>query len=138
MELDYAILADKADRTYDGKLVVVGGDIDSLITTELPAAAQVYVVARLLLQPGEPVEGHTFSIEAESPSGTRTVVADNQPLTTTRNPEEPDQPSAARLILNLTIGLKSEGPHFIYLKVDGKQVKAFRFRVKHVPEQQEQ
>ncbi len=131
MELDYALLADKADRTQDGKLVVVGGDIDSLIVSQLPSAGQIYLVARFLLNPGEPLDGHSFSIEAESPSGTRTAVAEDVPLHTARNPLEPEQPSACRLILHLTIGVKSEGVHFLHLKLDGKEVKSFRFRVKH-------
>lgn len=134
MELDYALLADKADRTHDGKLVVVGGDIDSLIVNELPSAAQIYLVARFLLDPSEPLEGHSFSIEAESPGGSRTAVAQNVPLSTSRNPHEPDQPSSARLILNLVIGVKAEGAHFLRLKLDGKEVKAFRLRVKFEPE----
>lgn len=137
MELDYALLADRADRTHDGKLVVVGGDIDTLIVSELPSSAQIYLVARLLLSPSEPAEGHTFTVEAQSPSGTRAAVAENVPIKTARNAVEPEQPSAARLILNLVIGIKSPGTHFIYLKVDGKEVKTFRFQVKHEPERQD-
>lgn len=137
MELDYAILAEKADRTQDGKLVVLGGDIDSVTITTLPAVFPVSLVARIFLRPDEELEGHTFGIEATSSKGTRTTVAEDVPLQARRNPIEPDQPSPCRLILNLNLVVNAPGQHFIHLMLDREEVRAIRFRVDVQPQPEE-
>jgi hypothetical protein len=132
MQLDYAILADRATLTHDKKLVVFGGDIDSATVQELPAVLQATLVARTVLDVGESQEGHTFGLECTSASGKRQTIADNKPLNITRE-SEPEKPAASRLILELMFVVDHPGTHRFHLLLDGHEVKTLPFRVHVAP-----
>jgi hypothetical protein len=51
MRLAYALLANSAEFTPDGKLYILGGDIDTLYVRELPATQPVLTLAMKLLVP---------------------------------------------------------------------------------------
>jgi hypothetical protein len=136
MILDYVILADKATTTHDGKLVVFGGDIDSVTVSELPVMISASLVARLILEVGEATEGHNFSLECTSATGNRQVVLENRPINLTRR-SEPDWPAHARLLLEIGFVVAHAGIHRFHLIVDGREMKTLNFRVSHVPQAEE-
>ncbi len=133
MQLDYALLADKATLTHDKKLVVLGGDIDSVTVRELPSLVQFSLVARTVFGQDEQREGHTFGLECVTPDGETKRVGEGLPMDPTGVPEEGRQP-AARVIIDLAIVFSKAGAHTIRLLLDGNEAKSFPFRVKHVAE----
>jgi hypothetical protein len=135
MLLDYVILADKATVAHDGKLIVFGGDIDSVTVPELPVGIGVCLVARLVLEVGESIEGHEFSLDATSATGNRQKVLDTKPINLTRQ-SEPDWPAHARLLFELGFVVSHAGVHKFHLIVDGKEIKTINFRVNHVPQEE--
>lgn len=135
MELEYAILADRADFTSDGALVLFGGDLDSIAVSEFPQIVQATLVVRLLLDPEEEPTGHTFGLHCTDAHGKHTPIVENRPIRTGRNLDEPDQPSGTRLILGLTFVAAAAGLHVFHLLVDGCEVKRIRLRVKHASKQ---
>lgn len=131
MQLDYALLADKATLTHDRKLVVVGGDVDSVTVREFPALVQITLVARVLLDRGESPAGHSFGLECVTPDGDSKVVADGIPMTPIAAESDMGE-KAARLLIELAIVFSEAGAHTIRLLIDGALAKTFPFRVKHV------
>lgn len=129
MELDYAFLAERADRLHDNRLVVFGGDSDTIEAERLPALIQLNLVARFLLAPDEPLEGHGFAIEITNARGERKKAAEGQ-LNTARDELEPDHPSGASLIVNTVLKIGNAGTILIHLIVDGREVKTLRLRVR--------
>jgi hypothetical protein len=137
MELEYAFLADRADRLHDDRLVVFGGDIDKATVSSFPALFRTTLVARLRLHPEEALEGHVLGLECTSPEGKRLTLAKDVPITTIRNPDEAAQPSAARILIELTVVVGLPGPHLLHIMLDQQEVKSLRFRVIHVAAQGE-
>jgi hypothetical protein len=133
MQLDYALLADKATLTHDKKLVVLGGDIDSVTVRELPSLVQITLVAKTVFGRDEQREGHTFGLECVTPDGQVKRVSEGIPMEITGTPEEGRLP-AARVIIDLAIVFSEAGSHTIRLLLDGSEAKSFPFRVKHVAE----
>src|SRR5262245_53605450 len=133
MRVEYAILADAATLTHDGKLVLVGGDIDSVTVHELPALVQLFLAVRLVADAGDDKDEHTYGLECVGPAGKKTVVAESMPLAPVR-PQEPGKPYAARLILDMKIVAGDPGQHLIHIFADGQDVKTVLFDVKVAPE----
>lgn len=128
MELDYALLAERADRLHDQRLVVFGGDADQVEVAGFPAMAHLTLVARFWLFPNEPLENHVFAVEITMPSGERRL-AGKSVLNTKRNESEPDQPSAASVLANLILKIAKPGVAIFHLLMDGREVKTMRVRV---------
>ena len=138
MELDYAFLAERADRLQDGRLVVFGGDADAIQPAGFPAAFQVSLVARMLLVDGENPDGHTWgvSMSPPGPEGKRSALIENQKLNGPHNLPN-GMPGGAGLIVGLTIGLKRAGIYKLHLIVDGVEVKTIPLMVENPPQTQE-
>jgi len=134
MELDYALLAEKAARLSDNRLVVFGGDVDSIESPLCPAIFQCSLAARLLLKPDEPLEGHAFSIEITSVAGERKQISEPQKLNTTRNEKYPNLAAGAALIIGMTIVFGKPGIHYLHLMVDGREVKSWPLAV-NIPDE---
>jgi len=134
MELDYAFLAERADRLHDGRLVVFGGDADAIQPAGFPAKFQVSLVARMLLDDGENPDGHTWGVAMTSPEpdGKRKALIDDQNL---NGPHDipPGMQGGAGLIVGLTIGLMRAGIYRIHLIVDGVEVKTLPLLVENPP-----
>jgi hypothetical protein len=128
MELNYALLADKASRLYDGKLVIFGGDIDQVNVGMVPAIAQISLVARVTCSAGEGLDGNTFGIECTPPVGDKIIVAANQAME--RFGEEK---RSTRLIVDLVIAFSSAGTHLIHLLMNGQELTTLPLDVKLTP-----
>jgi hypothetical protein len=127
MELDYALLAEKASRLDDGRLVVFGGDIDGVTARKLPVLFETTLVAKMLVEKGEAHDGHEFGIDCTDPRGNRVSIIKSEPL------GEPDvvegMLAAAGLIATLKIVIREAGIYRLHLIVDGKERKTFPFLV---------
>jgi hypothetical protein len=128
MRLDYAFLADKATLTHDQKLVVLGGDIDAATVVDLPALLQITLVARLLLDAGEPPAGHTFGLDCTAAGEDRKQITQSRPLHIKQASDIGDPP-AARLILDLTFVASTAGRYAFHLILDGQEMKTMPLRV---------
>lgn len=132
MRLDYALLAERASRLEDGRLVVFGGDIDLIEAAGFPAAFQTSLVARMVLEDGESADGHTFGVTVTRPDETEKVVAENQHLNAPRNTPDGVR-GGAGLIVGLTLGIRQAGFYKIRLIIDGIELKSLPLKVDGPP-----
>jgi len=109
-------------------LVVFGGDVDLIEVPGFPAAFQVSLVARMVMDEGESPDGHTFGVAITTPDGTRKVVTENQHLNAPQNVAE-GMSGGAGLVVGLVIGMKQPGIYRINLIVDGIELKAIPLKV---------
>jgi hypothetical protein len=129
MQLDYALLADNADRSADGRLFVFRGDIEAIEARGFPAVLQCALVARMLVDPEERLEGHTYAIDCTSPEGERVRISEPQPLNAVRNKHDATRPAGSGLTVQMTLGVLSAGRLQIHLIVDEVEVKTFTLTV---------
>jgi len=132
MNLDYAILAERADGLTDGRYCVFGGDADCIETSNLPVPLQLAIVARFLLGPEEPLENHTVELAVTRPDGKRGLIGGPLTLETKRNEFDRDSPSGARVIINLVMLIHEPGTHTLHVIGDGTDQKEIRFYVRLV------
>lgn len=123
MELDYAFLADRAERLADGRLFVYGGDVDVISSTG-PVAFSCALAARFLVSPDEVDQQHTFALEISKPDGKRDELCPTGTLNTSRNSVDANEPSGAGLVVKMTLGFSVEGKYVIHVIADGKEVKS--------------
>ena len=135
MELDYAIMAERADGLTDGRYCVFGGDADCVETSNLPVPLQLAIVARFLLRPDEPLENHTVELAVTRPDGKRGVIGGPLSLETKRNEFDPDAPSGARVIINLIMLIHEQGTYALHIIGDGSDRKEIRLYVKLIESQ---
>ena len=123
MELAYAFLAERADRLQDGRLVVFGGDADSIQVTLFPFLLTASLVVKATLNPDEPLEGHTLAVDITGSDGVRHNVMKAVPISTTRNQMDPQQASGANVIVNMSLKIDGPGHKQIHVVIDGSEVR---------------
>ena len=136
MELDYAILAERADGLTDGRYCIFGGDADCVEASKLPAPLQFALVARFLLGADEPLDGHTVALAITRPDGKRGDISTAVPLETKRNELDHEAPSGARVIINMVILVQDPGGYTLHIIGDGTERKAIRIYVKLIEPQE--
>ena len=63
MQLEYALLCNVAGYLQDNRLVIFGADVEGIEATGFPTMApQLCVVAKFMVMPDEPLEGHTICV----------------------------------------------------------------------------
>ena len=110
MEPVFAFFAQSAGYLKDGRLCIFGADFDSIEASEFPLPAVPFTfVAKLSLNPSEPLEGHTFRVDHIAPEGNRTPLSKDAPLKTKRNPRNPQNAAGAALVLTLYVAFHNPG-----------------------------
>lgn len=77
MQLQYAFLADLV-QVNQGKLYVLGGDIDRLSVQEFPCNPRLSLVQKFMLEPGELDRPHTFTVTVMDEDGKKVFAADQE------------------------------------------------------------
>jgi hypothetical protein len=135
MQLDYAFLAHNAGFLKDDKLVVYGCEVELISVPIMPIPGlPIAIVAKLLLAPDEPLDGHTYSVQFRKPNGELIPLAENHPLRTVRNAIFPDRPSGASVVVNAVIGIEAPGEYAFIVFADGRELKTLRFMIAVLPE----
>ena len=84
MKLAYAMLADAAQTTPDGKVSIIGGDFDTIYSTNFPALHPVLtLVIRVDFERPEANREHRLRISISGPLGGHVIATDPRPFTPT-------------------------------------------------------
>lgn len=84
MKLGFAMLADAAQASQDGKVSIIGGDFDTIYSASFPAMHPVLtLVLRLDFELSESNREHRMNISLTGPLGRHIVATDPRPFTPT-------------------------------------------------------
>lgn len=129
MKLEFAILAENADRLEDGKLVIFGGDFNFFQVSKVPAAIPFYLVCKFSEKFGESPSGHKFILEIENPAGERKPMALNGIEIGFGESAHPELPSIAHVFTRLIVQFMAVGLYSLYVMVDGNEMARIPVRV---------
>ena len=131
MDLDFAVIADYAANTSDGKLVI-GGIFDTVWAQELPAVQPfMAVVLRIAAHPGEE-GGHDVRVRLVDPDGHELIGPMEAPIMFAEL--DPIDGGTAQLILQLAgVTLPSAGRHSVDVFLDGRFERSVALFVREAP-----
>lgn len=133
MDIEFAVIADYAANTDEGKLIV-GGIFDTIFVRELPANHPVMVIAlRLHAHPGEE-GGHDVRVRIVDPDGAEIV----PPMDAHVQIEslDPVDGGSAQLVMQLMgVPLAKAGGHGVDILIDGRFEKSVPLSVRVAPQQ---
>lgn len=138
MQLPYAFLADAAQFT-NGKLYVLGGDIDTIFAPAFPSMhVSSVLVIKLLVQPAECGREHRLRVEFIDSDGGQVVPELVVPFTPVVRPDQPHRPVGVGLTLQLqALPLPHPGDYAFHILVDDFEMGAVQLLVVEQPKQQE-
>jgi len=132
MRLAYAFLANAAEYTSDGKLWVLGGDIDTFTFDDFPATVPALsFVAKVLFEPAECGAAYRLGIDILRPDGESLnpsqIVYELRPEVRV---EQPDRPVGAAMVLNIQgLSLPEPGDYRFVIRVDDEEMGLLPVRV---------
>lgn len=131
MDLDFAVIADYAANTSDGKLVV-GGIFDTIQTAELPAVQpSMAVILRIRAHPGEE-GGHEVRVRLVDPDGHDIIAGLEAPILFTEL--DPLDGGTAQLVLQLAgLSFASTGRHGLDVFLDGRFERTIPLYIRKAP-----
>ena len=130
MELDFAILAEKAETSRKGLLQLFGGALNVVNASDFPALAQLAIASRFVGSPEEAGTNHILTIAITNPAGERTQVREGKEVQLGHSEEHDFNRPAAMVIVEMVISFMTEGPYAIHIGADGHDVKELRVLVK--------
>jgi hypothetical protein len=100
MRLAYAFLADAAEFTPDGKLWVLGGDLDTIRVQEFPHTyPAMALVVKLLLHSDECGYEHQIQVRVDGPLGERVAEAQINSTVSART-DYPEEETGLAFVIN--------------------------------------
>lgn len=134
MELDFALLAERADSSRDsGLLHIFGATVNIFRVTGLPMLVQCAVVMRFKGATGEQETVHDVSIDAIGTDGNRSSATVQCKLGTMAADQH--NPPAANLIVQTGLLATAPGPCSFVICIDGKAVKTLPFVIEQITEE---
>ncbi len=127
MKLGFALLADFAEVTAEGKLTILGGDIDAIFSTSYPAVHErLTLVIKLYFDRAETGRSHALRLEIMHPQDTPLI----EPVVIPFVPQIPeseytDTPQQIKYVLVLgfpQLFFPSDGKYSIRLFIDEEHV----------------
>lgn len=131
MEIDFAILAERAETGSKGLLQLFGGGLNQITAAAFPALAQLAIAVRFVGQPTEAGTTHSLSLAITSPRGERSVIPETRDIQLPASDSEDryNRPGAL-VVFELIIAFVSAGPYAFHLGIDGADAKELRLLVK--------
>jgi len=123
VEVGFGMLAVFAELTADGKVSVIGGDIDTL-RGKFPATLglPLYVVLKLIFQPGETERDYELVMQVVSPKG-NVLQGGGQTIHPAR-PVRPDLPTKVGVLLVLqSLTIPEVGDYLVRFSLNGRVIK---------------
>jgi len=126
MNVEYALLADAAQTSLDGKLYVLGGGIDRIFAEKFPAThPYLSLVLKMELHPAECEREHELEVELWNPDGN--PVGGKLSGTFSADRQAGGRPSFVQLVLNLqSATFEVPGDYAFQIVVDKQLVKSLR------------
>ena len=123
MEVGFGMLAVFAELAPDGKVSVIGGDIDTL-KGKFPATLgmPLYVVLKLIFYPGETERDYELVMQVISPSGN--VIQGGGQTIRPGSPARPNLPTKVGVLLILQgLTIPEVGDYLIRFTLNGRVIK---------------
>lgn len=120
MRIQFALLADAAQATPDGKFSIIGGGLDTIYAAKFPALHQsISMVIKLDVTKAEIGIEHTLRIELKSPLNATAMPPLVGKFTPQSNKDHPDWAVTAQLAITIApLILETEGNYTFRLSVD--------------------
>lgn len=137
MKLAYAMLADSAQFTPDGRLWVLGGDIDTLYVPAIPAKQPLLtLVFKVLFAPEECEREHTLRVDVTSPDGTLVKSGESLSFVPHVSPDRPDEDVGVGVpVLIQNQEFQTLGQYVYHILVDDQELAELPLRISPVPAQ---
>jgi hypothetical protein len=114
MQLAFALLADLAEITSEGKIAMLGGDIDTIKTQMFPAVhPRLSLVVKLNVKPAECNREHQFQVEVLNPAG-ELITPEIKSAFIPRPGEDKDRPLKYIFVLSFPLLLLSTSGTYIF------------------------
>ena len=125
MDVEFALLADAAQSSPDGKLHVLGGGISEIFAPTFPATHPVLAfVLNLRLHPLECNQSHRLHIQLWDADGRSLQPDIAMEFDIPRNPRHRTRDVFAQLVLNIVgLQLPQPGDYDFHVVVDGRHLK---------------
>ena len=124
MELDFALMADKADPSPGGSMHLWGAGFEGLIAPAFPAVHQFTVVVKMLASRDEVQVRHSIAFEVIDADGQRKEIMSDANARLPQ-PKNPSRPIYATFVLGLAYGFTKPGLYTFKFLVDGREVKCW-------------
>jgi hypothetical protein len=116
--LQAALLCDSAQE-YAGKMSILGGFISILNVFSLPTFQPVMFVGRVSVEDEELNRTHEFEVNVVSPSGETTFTLRGSAIPSVNIVNEnPELYVGLNVVLQLPLGVNTEGMHWVNFKTD--------------------
>ncbi len=127
MEIDFAVVADYAAVTGDGKLVVAG-IFDRITAPNMPAVHPTMSLAfRVMMEPGSP-SVHRVEVRLVGPDGADVLAPFNGEMRAFS--ADSASPRGAQFVLSLPgVRFQMWGLYTVHVSIDGQHLKTVPFRV---------
>lgn len=134
MELAFALFADAAQVTSDGKITILGGGFDSIRATRFPALhPAMSLVVRLNLTLAECERTHSLRIELVGPLGQVVFPPAITQFTPTRPPAGREDDANFTVVANMpNLLFEMPGTYRLHLTVDGERTWTYRLHLEQV------
>jgi len=120
------MLCNAAHLDTTGLVSVLGGWVDSVAGPQLPVRSQLWIAARLTIEPSDVTTPHTLQIVVEHASGDEQVarVDAGLPPGTPESIEgiDPEMPIGIPVVVPLPLEFRRTGRYLVRLIVDGERL----------------
>ena|ERR1035437_2221363 len=123
MKINYALLADLAQATPDGKVNILGGGIDQLMAPEFPIVQPVLtLVARIEVAASECDKDHRFQVLFWDQDGNQLPPTVDGHFTAQRNPVNPAGISNIQLAIMMSqVAIPRAGDYSFRIMLDDRE-----------------
>lgn len=122
MQINYAFLADSAEFTSDGRLWMLGGDVDTIFTPQVPAThAELSLVMKLNIDPIDCETEHQIRFQLLDPNNIPLVP--DSGFSFRPNPsQDPDLPNGYGICIGFQqLKFQQLGKHTVVIRIDGEE-----------------
>jgi len=123
MKLAFAMLADSASVSADGKLSLQGGDIDAVRSVSFPTLhPTLTLVARLVAEPSDRDKSLALTITGSTPQGEPWLQATSSPIPW-KKPDKLGRPAKYNFVVNMPmLVFLTEGRYVIRLLLGSEEL----------------
>ena len=122
MRIAYTFLATGAEFTSDGRLWVLGGDIDSIGASSFPVSQPgLCLVIKFLFSPDEVGQSHTLQVDVIRPNGERLGPSAQGEFKAQGRADGLTRESGVGAVVHMSqVPFQESGEHTIHISVDGQ------------------
>jgi len=136
MKLGYALLADAAQVTPDGKLSMLGGDFDTIFVRSFPAQhSSLALVVKLDAARDDCGREHEMRVTSSGPLNSSFLPAVESRFTPQLNPLFANRPTRVLLVFNFqSLMFPNQGKYQFHITVDGTQLGTVPLELTRIPQ----